>query len=139
MNIAKILKDCPKGTKLYSPLFGEVEFIGINSEHIIVKTYKLTKAYFYHNGRYAIGFNNTECILFPSKYNRDWSTLKPPKKEYEFKPFDKVLVRHNDQYWSCDLFSYYCDNLFVCIGCSWEQCIPYKGNEHLLGTTNNPD
>lgn len=25
MNIAEILKECPKGTKLYSPLFGDVE------------------------------------------------------------------------------------------------------------------
>lgn len=26
LNLAEILKDCNKGTKLYSPLFGEVEF-----------------------------------------------------------------------------------------------------------------
>lgn len=25
INIAEILKDCPKGTKLYSPIYGEVE------------------------------------------------------------------------------------------------------------------
>jgi len=61
------------------------------------------------------------------------------KEEYEFKPFDKVLVRDDikDSKWSCDLFSHKNeDGLYVCIGRIWEKCIPYEGNEHLLGTTN---
>lgn len=61
------------------------------------------------------------------------------KQEYEFKPFDKVLVRddYKDSKWSCDLFSHKNeDGLYVCIGQIWEKCIPYEGNEHLLGTTD---
>lgn len=62
------------------------------------------------------------------------------KKEYEFKPFDKVLVSddYKDSIWSCDFFSHKNeDGLYVCIGHIWENCIPYEGNEHLLGTTEN--
>lgn len=29
INIAEILKDCPNGTKLYSPLFGNVQLISV--------------------------------------------------------------------------------------------------------------
>lgn len=145
MNIAEILKDCPKGSKLYSPIFGEVKLIEVNievnSEDIIVETCKSTNAYFDIQGRFKIGYDNAECMLFPSRENRDWSTFK--KKEYEFKPFNKVLVRDfNDQYWRCSIFSHINSDVtreFCCVSGSWKQCIPYKGNEHLLGTTKNPD
>lgn len=57
------------------------------------------------------------------------------------KPFDKVLVRdHNNEIWRPDLFGRITnDGRFACIGMAWEQCIPYEGNEHLLGTTNDPE
>lgn len=59
------------------------------------------------------------------------------------KPFDKVLVRDNNkQRWSVDLFGFI-DNKriysFVCIGNYSGQCIPYEGNEHLLGTADDCD
>ena len=78
-------------------------------------------------------------MLFPSKDNRDWSTFKVPKKEYEFNPFDKVLVRNTEkEIWSAALFSHKEENQ-ICTtnNVAWEYCIPFKGNEHLLGT-NNP-
>ena len=31
-NIAQLLKDAPKGMKLYSPLFGEVKFVKIDKQ-----------------------------------------------------------------------------------------------------------
>lgn len=59
------------------------------------------------------------------------------------KPFDKVLIRsENSDIWECDIFSSYnpnCSNPYHCIGAWFEQCIPYEGNEHLLGTTNDCD
>lgn len=61
------------------------------------------------------------------------------KQEYEFKPFDKVLVKDHDEdsEWRCDLFSRKNeDGLYICVGSIYEQCIPYEGNEHLLGTTD---
>lgn len=58
----------------------------------------------------------------------------------KLKPFDKVLVRNGErQAWQISLFGYKtCLDYYCCNGSSWSLCIPYKGNEHLVGTTNNP-
>ena len=62
------------------------------------------------------------------------------KQEYEFKPFDKVLVRKDDNdFWRADFFSNMEDGKYCCVGYFWEQCIPYEGNEHLLGTIEKPE
>lgn len=65
------------------------------------------------------------------------------KYKCEFKPFDKVLGRNEkDDVWEADLFSHYREESqypFRCIGFSRKYCIPYEGNEHLLGTKNNPE
>ena len=62
---------------------------------------------------------------------------------YSFSPFQKVLVRDNDEdIWQIDLFSSYCKTRglrYGCLNSLWKQCIPYKGNDHLLGTTISPD
>lgn len=72
--------------------------------------------------------------------------LKP--KFDELKPFDKVLVRNTDtEEWFPGFFEefdsawnkpYHIMNLRSMTDFAFEQCIPYKGNEHLLGTRNNP-
>ena len=61
------------------------------------------------------------------------------KKKVELKPFDKVLVRDNeDDIWEVSLFGYKDELYYRCDnGIPWIQCIPYDGNKHLLGTTNN--
>ena len=70
--------------------------------------------------------------LIPNKF--DITTLKP---------FQKVLVRDSDkEYWSINLFGFYNEitKQFHCMGNSnigWNECIPYEGNEHLIGTTND--
>lgn len=74
---------------------------------------------------------------------------KVEKPAHEFKPFDKVLVRDSiDEFWKPDIFCLYDtsggllkdpDRPFVCIGDCWYICIPYKGNEHLVGTTDEPE
>lgn len=63
-------------------------------------------------------------------------------KNCEFKPFDKVLVRQLEtEEWRANIFSHtdktdeYLD--YVCVNGRWKFCIPYEGNESLLGTTNN--
>lgn len=75
--------------------------------------------------------------------------IKPtPKKvsdkpEHEFQPFEKVLVKDtNTDKWTVDLYGFKNENDVYphqCIGGYYVYCIPYKGNEHLLGTTNNPE
>ena len=68
-------------------------------------------------------------------------TLEIEKPKCEFKTFDKVLRRNEkDDVWEADLFSHYREESqypFRCIGFSRKYCIPYEGNEHLLGTTDN--
>lgn len=61
------------------------------------------------------------------------------KLKWTPKPFDKVLVRDSkSSKWRANLFSYKNVNEpYYCVYASWNYCIPYEGNEHLLGTTNN--
>ena len=63
--------------------------------------------------------------------------VKP--KVDELKPFDKVLVRDDkEDQWSANIFSYQVRDMFHCLGEGyWRYCIPYEGNEHLLGTTKD--
>lgn len=233
INIAEILRDMPKGTKLYSPLFGKCECIGVDhSEYPIIIKAQMKDGTavngFTKDGRYFNGFEDTRCLLFPSAKMRDWSKffkrgdivynphsqmyavfecwanddytefnttinyykdhtfgeeevcntecfvkandeqrtlfiaaaekhyggkynpetlqvepVKVVKPKCSFKPFDKVLARCNeDRVWRCELFSHY--NTFnkqfpyVCLSSVYKYCIPYEGNQHLLGTTNNP-
>lgn len=83
MNIAEILKYCPKGTKLYSTIFGEVTFdrIDIDEEYPIM-IYKIDgmKTSFTEEGYYT-KYPNSECVLFPSKDQRDWEKFKFPIKD----------------------------------------------------------
>lgn len=58
----------------------------------------------------------------------------------KMQPFDRVLVRqYNNDYWSCGIFSHYTGEYFVANSVQYYQCIPYEGNEKLLGTINKPD
>lgn len=73
------------------------------------------------------------------KYNKDQHKLV----KQEFKPFEKVLVRGDtNKEWSIDLFSYYDEEdesfPYVCMYTRYCYCIPYEGNEYLLGTTDSP-
>lgn len=100
LDLIKVLRDCPVGTKLYSPIFGEVEYNGIEitttsdskgySSFIRVKACGGYRVFFSFNqeGKYYLAGNDGECLLFPAKDQRDWSKFK----EKQFKP----LVRPSD-------------------------------------------
>lgn len=82
LNLVEILKDCPRGTKLYSTIYGEVELdeITSNPEYpIIFKFYHNDGSYGKDNatidGKHSISVNG-ECTLFPSKDQRDWTKFK---------------------------------------------------------------
>ena len=147
IDLTKILKNCPIGTKLYLTLCGEVKLTKVeNSTYpICVENSNDDRFWLTQDGKYISGLDG-ECILFPSKNCRDWSKFTAPwyKKE-KFDPktlqsFDKVLVRDRDE-WSCNFFSHIrkgsksypyvtMDN----IGNSF--CIPYnEDTKHLVGTT----
>ena len=64
------------------------------------------------------------------------------KPKWTPKPFDKVLVRdRKSSEWRANLFSYKKVNepYYYCVYAGWNYCIPYEGNEHLLGTKNSPE
>ena len=61
--------------------------------------------------------------------------------ETKFQPFQRVLVRRNESCaWACDIYSHRQEDAddTVCIGGIYSHCIPYEGNEHLLGTADEP-
>lgn len=64
-------------------------------------------------------------------------------KEQELRPKQWVLVRDDDdQVWSLDIFSHFVDGVpypYNCIGDAYAQCIPYRGNEKLLNTSDAPE
>lgn len=78
-----------------------------------------------------------------AKEGKAWDAEKKAivdlKPKVELKPFDKVLIRDDEDHpWRVSLFGYKDANSYYCCnGCTWNQCIPYEGNEHLLGTTKN--
>ena len=82
MNIAELLKDCPKGMELYSPIFGEVYLSKIRPHLAIVVTTDKeqgnVKEEFLYDGRYGM---NGECMLFPSKGKTTWEGFQRPFKD----------------------------------------------------------
>ena len=153
LDLTRILEGCPEGTKLYSSIFGEVVFIRIDRENpsypILIKVSfepkwrNLTK-----QGKFyaAVG----ECIIFPSKEQRDWSKFErfwdnPTTKKFDPKtlqPYDRVLVRDaTSRCWKIDFYG--CNTnpyvgLINCASGSKPYCIPYNDDtNHLVGTTDD--
>lgn len=213
INLVEILKHCPKGMKLYSPIFGEVKFLTVfNNEYIDTYTSVADIHRFQKDGRFD---SYGECMLFPSKDQRDWDKFQIPfkrgdimmfedksavfiinydcsaicyltsrgdfrtgeklfyncipasedmkeklfkaidkngytwdgvtlrKKESQFKPFDKVLVRDKESVkWKCAFYSHFePSSAYPHVTASsgtYAMCIPFEGNEHLVGTSDNP-
>lgn len=148
MNIAEILYECPSDTKLYSSIFGELSLLYVlpcSPYPIYCKVIRSgSTVSFTEDGKRNI--TDAEPTLFPSKDQRDWSKFGVSEQDTntrpkpQFKPFEKVLVRDGDQNeWQCNFFSGMDkENFYLCVSARWEQCIPYEGNEHLLGTTIKP-
>ena len=147
LNLGKILKYCPKGTKLYSPALGEVDFTAINNYDrtypIIVKTKDGTFCFTKQGKLYDI--EQSECLLFPSKDQRDWSKFNIKKPKFDpktLKLFDKVLVKDiTEDKWECNIFSHIYDDLSIypygCVKSGFKRFIPYNDDtKHLVGTAD---
>lgn len=220
-NLVSILKHCPEGTKLYSPIYGEVTLYSVNNRRIdVIATNcsdETTHIKFNRLGRLILDYSNSECVLFPSKDQRDWDKFRIPakkgdimmfydksavfmidamtdnyvtiiayvdkystfrtgdrillnyipasedmkrkffdamdkagytwdgetlKKKSQFKPFEKVLVRDSESdKWKCAFYSHFEPKgiyHYCTTGGVYAMCIPFEGNEHLVGTTKNP-
>ena len=144
INLCKILNDCPKGTKLYSPVIGEVIFEGIdyNSSYPIGVSNTFENLELTKDGKY-LNEPDGECILFPSKDQRDWSKFKAPwlkKPKFDPKtllPFDRVLARVEFHGWFATWYSHTINNKMMCDNnIAYHYCIPYnEETKHLVGTT----
>ena len=147
LNLIEILKDCPKGTKFYSTIYGEVEFDCIRDGELYPIRFKMEDksiGYTTANGKEHYSYNG-ECTLFPSKEQRDWSKFTAPwykKEKFDpktLKPFDKVLAKFSgNSIWFCNLLSHIneSEHPYVCVSSSYKQCIPYNDEtKHLIGTT----
>ena len=145
IDLTKILKDCPKGTKLYSTVLGEVtfeKFIEGAMFPIIVFCKDGAFESFTALGKLKIHYDG-ECTLFPSKDQRDWSKFSAPwykKEKFEpktLKPFDKVLARHKQTgVWFNDFYSFMNGDDIATIGHGcYDVVIPYNDDtKHLVGT-----
>ena len=152
IDLTKILDGCPMWTKFYSTIHDEISFkrIELSSDYPIIfdsdavgGDVTLTE-----KGMALRGVG--ECIVFPSKYQRDWSKFerfwdKPKVKKFDawtFQPYDKVLVRDaTSRCWKIDFYG--CNTnpyigLIICASGSKPYCIPYnEETKHLVGTKDD--
>ena len=143
LNLVEILKDCPKGTKLYSTIFGDVELEKISNDEndkypIFIRLTANTIDCVAKDGRY-IGNYDGECVLFPSKELRDWSKFnhKKPKFVPKFKVGD--MIRHkkinkNDVY----EISKVSDEYYGIAGFPWMICMKYQDQYELVPNKFDP-
>lgn len=142
INIAEILKDAPKGTKLFSPVCGECKLKNIFATHDYpIEVWDNEDSLFYFDS-YGLLYHKAEfgaeCLLFPSKDCRTWENFKAPwKPDHKvFEPFQWVLIIDGGK-WCAAIYSHYDgDGAHYIIGgnCILDSDIlPYSGNEDKLG------
>ena len=144
IDLTKILKDCPKGFQLYSPIFGIVYLKSVTPYNVYITTIREVEAIITKNGRYFTEYEDSECILFPSKDQRDWSKFTAPwynKEKFDprtLKPFDKIIARVEGGIWFCELLSFIGEgrNIVKGLASYYNYCVPYNDEtKHLVGTT----
>ena len=151
LNLVEILKDCPKWTKLYSPLYGDVELLSVTQNNggeypIEIKINETSYEYFTIDGRVFAEYDG-ECLLFPSKEQRDWSKFNVKSNNSKFDPrtlntFDKVLVKTGTKsyhVWFPDFISLPPNDIDEAVLCMTTDdvvvAIPYnEETKHLAGT-----
>ena len=148
LDLTKILKNCSKGWTFYSPVWGDLEFIEYdgcgNFVFDPIDVGNIDTVSLNSDGTFCC-FG--ECIIFPSKEQRDWSKFTAPWYKTErfdpktLKPFDRVLVRNFKAYkWKCEHFSYFNegnDYPCMCTSNSYSFCVPYNDEtKYLVGTSD---
>ena len=120
---------------------GYKSYINVNSDGSLFNnmTFYLRKDFVY---RLATDSEKQQLFKALANEGKGWDAEKKMivdlKSLWNPKPFDKVLVRDdNDTPWKVGLFSHIDGKMFQCVGSIYRQCIPYEGNEHLLGTTKD--
>lgn len=129
-----------KSEEIQKKLF-ELGFTWLSSETRVQKT---NQPFLYLNDSLIMVSSNNMLHFRDHQYKEisveDILSI-PIEKEYEFKPFDKVLVRDmEDNVWRAAIFSHIDKTRsgfpYVTINAHYKYCIPYEGNESLLGTVS---
>ena len=148
LNLVEILKDCKKGTKLYSLIYGDVKLESVRTQEGYPISYrtKSNEIFWVTSNGKSVSSYNGECTLFPSKEQRDWSKFKPKKPKFDpntFQPFDKVLVKKGDKsynVWFPDFISLPPNDVDETILCMTMDdvvmAIPYNEETKCLAGTN---
>lgn len=153
LDLCEKLAGCPEGTKLWSPLLGDCEFVALSEDmktrypdgYIVVDCDEMGRTTFDKHGHFF--GSSEECLIFPSRENRDWDNWECPKPKVErfdpktLQPFDKVLVRDSDnEKWRISFFETIdmeCEYPVSTTFDPWKRCVPYnEATKHLLGTNN---
>ena len=104
INLVEILKDCPKGTKFYSSVYGELIYSSMYTDSLDPKIYFIDEnnrsiiVGYYRDGR--LYDTKGECTIFPSKDQRDWSKFVAPwlKKERDKDKLIQELGKYKVKY-----------------------------------------
>ena len=157
IDLTKILDGCPYGTEFYHTGYGRVwlAYIYPDAENV---AYPIELSLHENSPRrFDLGVTTRgtfhyeyegECLLLPSKDQRDWSKFvrfwdKPKVEKFDpktLKPFDRVLVRDSSLgCWHVDFFGFIdIKNKFVTCGSIWKIGIPYNDEtKHLVGTNDD--
>jgi hypothetical protein len=112
----------------------------LDKEHTIIgivtgfDSYDNTGSPYYCDLSNGVICSNVICSNYAEPYT---------EPEHKFVPFEEVLGRSpEDEPWRIDLFCYFepaGKYHFFCMRTCHVYCIPYAGNEHLLGTTDSPE
>ena len=80
INVAEILKNKPRGTKLYSMIHGKCSFEAVTDEifkiNFCTSKFGLTQSGECTLIKFGNMYDGGECIIFPSKEMRDWSKFQ---------------------------------------------------------------
>lgn len=146
LNLTEILKDCPEGTKLYSPLYGDVELVKVHHDgrnhpiEIKLRNYEFDS--FTKDGRIFAKYNG-ECLLFPSKEQRDWSKFNAPwyKKdkliEPKFKVGDRIRHKETNKDDVYEISKVY-DDSYGIAGFTWMIYMKYQDQYELIPNKFDP-
>ena len=113
LDLTKILKNCPAGHKFYSPIYGDVEFLMLlDSGKIRFQCYDSGVCYNLVVKSDGKLHDNGECLVFPSREQRDWGKFEAPWYRSVNRNNDgilKIKLDLEEQIKWYDTFLYYSD------------------------------
>ena len=153
INLCKILRGCPKGTRFYNYVYGWVKFVGVDSKLrcpivicVTTRSGNMSFEYLTSEGYITESYNDAKCSLVPSPEQPDWSKWVCHKPKFDPKAlrvFDRVLVRASNlgcHCWYGDFVNLQSQgSKLPCVlsDKDYKMIIPYNDDtKHLVGTTD---